>query len=105
VSTLAEGRARQRVREATPAATATEHDSVKRVSAIYRDFIVDLRGIVQGRMNFLVDGDEDSIGADFAFCLEVPRADYERAVDATSKLEAEYFAKYGVNFLVIPEVM
>jgi hypothetical protein len=56
-------------------------------------------------MNFLVDGDEDSIGADFAFCLEVPRADYERAVDATSKLEAEYFAKYGVNFLVIPEVM
>jgi hypothetical protein len=96
----------RRARVSAPsAASAPADDSVKRVSAIYRDFIADLRDQVTGRMNFLVAGDEEAVGVDFAFCLEVQRADYERAVKITSDLEARYFEEFGVNFLVIPEVM
>jgi hypothetical protein len=94
---------RRSTQVAAPA--SADADSIRRVSAIYRDFIAELRKQIDGRMNFLVDGDDEAVGADFAFCLEVSRDDYERAVKITSDLEARYYGEYGVNFVVIPEVM
>jgi hypothetical protein len=103
VSTLADARAKE-VRSAITS-SATTDESVRLVSAIFRDFIRELRAQISGRMDFLVSGDEDAAGADFACCLEVPRAEYERAVKITSDLEARYYREFGVNFVVIPEVM
>lgn len=96
--------------KATPVVSTSigieERPILQRVSAIFREFTRELRGVVpSGRMNFLENGHEEALGADFIFCLEVRREDYAQAVDVTSQLEARYFERYGVNFVVIPEVL
>jgi hypothetical protein len=80
-------------------------EAIDRVVPIYREFLHELTDIVRGATRPLVKTDEDCEGADFAFCIEVKQADYERVVNETSALESAFYARYGVNFVVIPEVM
>lgn len=79
--------------------------AVERVSHVYRNFLAELGTIARGLSRPLVKTDEDCEGADFAFVLEVKQGDYERVVHETSVLEARYHEQFGVNFVVIPEVM
>ena len=91
---------------ATQESTAAGPAAVRQVAHIYREFLMEFgKELGCGFMRPLVDGDEDALGADFAFAVEVKTADFEQAVAVSSRLEAKYFAEYGVNFLVVPEVM
>lgn len=80
--------------------------SVRQVAHVYREFLTELRREVRyGAMRPLFDGDEDATGVDFAFAVEVKGEDFERAVTLSSELEAKFFTEFGVNFLIVPEVM
>lgn len=53
---------------------------------------------------FLPYGDCDTEGADMGFYLEVSADDYERAIEETSALEAEFYNSHGINFVVFPTI-
>lgn len=86
-------------------ATPNSPEAINRKSiALIQEFVHAVQKEFPGRVAFLPYGDSDAEGADFGFYLEVCSSDYERALDATSRLEAEFYNKYGLNFVVFPTV-
>ena len=77
----------------------------RQVARIYRQFVKEFTEQFPGcNLRPIIEGHEAD-GTDFVFSIAVADAEFEKAVEVTSRLGAKYFTEYGVNFLVVPQVM
>lgn len=88
-----------------PPAESPNRPALNLVASIYREFLSKINGITPVVPRPILKEDEDTCGTDFAFSLEVEEAEYDRVLRATSELTARFYVQYGVNFIVIPEVV